>query len=552
MRDGGFSAACQSARPASQCRPLVILGGAVLSLADLADRHVGAGQAERLALRWRGRNGRKREFTYGELASLSNRLAGHLLAEGLEPGQAVGVMLGRQPETVIAALAVWKIGGIYCPLFADLGPDLLKARLDVAKIKLLLAGPDAVSKAVSPLQEEGDFAPGLWSLDQIQSLLERDGPSPVGKADPSRGGLIHFTSGTTAPQSDASGQPRAILHDVNFEGRLVVSAAQALGLAAGDLIWPTSEPGWVVHTAFGLVAPLAVGAAILLDEPPPTPTRCLTVLEDEPIDIWYTTPTIIRGLMGAGAAVARSIRRPRLRVAASAGEPLSADAVDWGERALGAPFRDNWWQTETGGVVLAGDLAHRPQPGCMGRPLPGLKMALVSRTEDDKAEFLPEGAAGIGEMAVRLEGLAPWKSLGGEAGAPPEDVDGWHYTHDIARRDEEGNYWFIGRADEVINLSGRLVGPFEVEAVLMSHPAVAEAGVVGGPDAQGQEHLVAFVGLNPGFDPVRVLRDELHLFAVEHLGSILAPEDIRFELCLPRTSSGKIVRRTLKARISEP
>jgi acetyl-CoA synthetase len=525
---------------------------AVLTLADLADRHAGAGHAGRLALRWRGRDGRKREFTYGDLSALSDRLAGHLLERGIAPGQTVGVMLGRQPETVIAALAVWKVGGLFCPLFADLGPDLLRARLDVAQVRLLMASPDAVDHAVTPLQEEGDFSPILWSLGDVQALLERDAPDIGAEPDTSKAGLLHFTSGTTAPQSDASGQPRAILHDGRFEPRLVDSAVQALGLGAGDLIWPTGEPGWVVYSAFGLVAPLAVGAAILLDEPPPTPTRCLTVLEDEPIDVWYTTPTIVRSLMGAGAAVARSIRRPRLRVAATAGEPLSADAVEWGERAFGTPFRDNWWQTETGGVVLAGDLIHRPQPGSMGRPLPGLRVELVRRNEDDTLEFLPDGAAGIGEMAVRLEGLAPWKSLGGESGAPPEDVDGWHYTHDIARRDEDGNFWFIGRADEVINLSGRLVGPFEVEAVLMSHPAVAEAGVVGGPDADGREHLVAFVGLNPGFDPVRALRDELHLFAVEHLGSILAPDDIRFELCLPRTSSGKIVRRILKARIAEP
>jgi acetyl-CoA synthetase len=523
-----------------------------LSLADLADRHVGAGKAERPALRWRGRNGRKREFTYGDLAALSDRLAGHLRARGIGPGQAVGVMLGRRPETVIAALAIWKIGGIYCPLFSDLGPDPLRARLDVARVTLLMACPASVSNAVAPLQDDDRLVPALWPLEEVQALLDRDALDGKSLGDPGQGGLLHFTSGTTAPLSEASGQPRAVLHDIRFEERLVASAVQALGLSAGDLIWPTSEPGWIVHTAFGLVAPLALGAAILLDEPPPSPTRCLTVLEEEPIDIWYTTPTIIRGLMGAGAAVARSIRRPRLRIAASAGEPLSADAVAWGERAFGTPFRDNWWQTETGGIVLAGDLAHRPQPGCMGRPLPGLEMALARRTEDDRVEFLPEGEAGIGEMVVGLKGLAPWKTLGGEAGAPPEDIDGWHYTHDIARRDEEGNYWFIGRADEVINLSGRLVGPFEVEAVLMSHPAVAEAGVVGGPDAEGHEHLVAFVGLNPGFDPVRALRDELYLFAVEHLGSILAPEDIRFELCLPRTSSGKIIRRTLKARIAEP
>ena len=522
-----------------------------MPLADLADRHVLSGQAERLALRWRGRNGRKREFTYGDLAHLSNRLAAHLLARGVTSGDAVGVMLGRQPETVIAALAVWKVGGIYCPLFGDLGPDPLRARLDVAGIKLLMACEGAIASAVAPLQEGAGLTAGLLSLPEIQALLEAEAPQPAAAPDTSRAGLLHFTSGTTAPVSAGSGQPRAILHDRRFEGRLAQSAVEALGMKQGDLIWPTGEPGWIVHSAFGVVAPLALGAAVLLDEPPPTPTRCLTVLEDEPIDIWYTTPTIIRGLMGAGAAVARSIRRPRLRVAASAGEPLSADAVAWGERAFGAPFRDNWWQTETGGIVLAQELSHQPQPGCMGKPLSGLTMRLVKRTEDDRIEFLPDDAPAIGEMALKLDGLAPWKSLGGEAGAPPEDIDGWHYTHDIARRDEDGNFWFLGRSDEVINLSGRLIGPFEVEAVLMSHPAVAEAGVVGGPDPAQHEHIVAFVGLNPGFDPVRALRDELHQFAVEHLGSILAPDDIRFELSLPRTSSGKIVRRTLKDRISE-
>ncbi len=522
-----------------------------MSLADLADRHVHAGQAERPALRWRGRNGRKREFTYADLAHLSDRLATHLVNKGLRSGDRVAVMMGRQPETVIAALAVWKIGGTYCPLFSDLGPDPLQARLTVAGIKLLLASEDAIAKAVSPLQDNGMFGTDIWSLAEVQTLLESEAGEPSATPDSARAGLLHFTSGTTAPVSEGAGQPRAILHAERFEQRLVDGAVEALGLKAGDLIWPTSEPGWIVHSCFGIVAPFALGATVLLDEPPPTPTRCLTVLEDEPIDIWYSTPTIIRGLMGAGAAVARSIRRPRLRVAASAGEPLSADAVEWGERAFGTPFRDNWWQTETGGIVLAPDLARRPHPGCMGHPLKGLTMRLVHRAEDGHIDFISDDGPAIGEMALKLEGLAPWSSIGGEVGAPPEDIDGWHYTHDIARRDEDGNYWFVGRADEVINLSGRLVGPFEVEAVLMSHPAVAEAAVVGGPDPQHHEHIVAFVGLNPGFDPVRALRDELHRYAVEHLGSILAPDDIRFELCLPRTSSGKIVRRTLKSRISD-
>src|SRR5579859_4330202 len=279
MCGAAFSPACQPASTASQCRASATprRRTVLLTLADLADRHVHAGFAERLALRWRGRNGRKRDFTYADLAHLSDRLANHLLAKGLGAGDSVAVMMGRQPETVVAALAVWKIGGTYCPLFSDLGPDPLQARLDVAGVKLLMACEGAIAKAVAPLQESGIFKTTLWSLEAVQTLLETEAGELPANLDTAQAGLLHFTSGTTAPVSEGTGQPRAIRHDHRFEPRLVASAIEALGLKTGDLIWPTSDPGWIVHSAFGLVAPLALGATVLLDEPPSSPTRCLTV-----------------------------------------------------------------------------------------------------------------------------------------------------------------------------------------------------------------------------------------------------------------------------------
>jgi acetyl-CoA synthetase len=517
-----------------------------LSLADLADRHLGTSHADHLALRWRGRDGRKRDFTFAELARLSSRLAGHLAAQGLRPGDAVAVMTGRQPETAIAALAIWKLGGVFCPLFTDLGPDPLLARLKVAEAKLLLVSDDSYAKAVRPIRDQLGFLTAILQLDQLRPMIDKDGPTPPPAA--AEAGLLHFTSGTTAPVSRGAGQPRAIRHDQRFEHNLVASGVELFGIKQGDMLWCTGEPGWALYSTFGVIVPLALGAATLMDESPVTPTRCLTVLEEEPVDFWYTTPTVIRSLMGAGAAVARSARRGKLRAAVSVGEPLSADAVDWGQRALGVAFRDSWWQTETGRVILCQPLGGPPRAGSMGRPMQGLTVRLVERVGDE-LHFLPDEGEVVGEIALLVSDLAPWRSVGGEHGAPAEDIEGWHLTHDIARRDEQGNYWFLGRADEVVNVAGRKVGPFEVEAVLMSHPAVAEVGVVGAPDLQSHQHLVAFIALNPGFDAGCGLRDEIFEYASEHLGSHLAPADIRFEHHLPRTSSGKIIRRRLMLKL---
>ncbi|HLN24394.1 MAG TPA: AMP-binding protein [Patescibacteria group bacterium] len=524
---------------------------------DFATAQCALGRSDALALRWLGYGEAFRDFTYAELAEATRRCAAMLRRLGLRPGETVAVLTGRQPETVVAALGIWQAGGVYCPIFADLGPEPVRARLALGEASMVIATEDLYRRVVSPV---GGFLPHLRDALIVgrhvpvgcrDFAAEMDKPATSAALDPlpeNRPAMIHFTSGTTAPAALGGGAPpKAVLHDASVAVAMAASAGSAFGLEPGEMLWCTAEPGWVTHTAYGLVAPLALGGTVLLDEVPSTPTRCLSVLEDQPVAVWYTTPTVIRGLIGGGAAPARSFRPRALRLAASVGEPLSRDAVEWGQAVLGVPFRDTWWQTETGSIVLAHAPAETPQAGSMGRPLPGVEAVLVRRRGESLVVI--DAVEASGEMALRSACLPPWRSLGGEGGALAEEIEGLHLSGDFVRRDADGYYWFLGREDEVIKSSGRMIGPFEVEAVLMAHPAVAEAGVVGAPDPRVHERIVAFVAVNPGFEPGEGLRRELMSYARGQLGETLTPDSIYFEQDLPRTPSGKIIRRVLKTRV---
>ena len=285
-----------------------------VTVLDLADAQCRRGRADALALRWIGRRGECRDFTYGNLADAAHRCARLLLGLGLKPGEAVAVMTGREPETVVAALGIWLVGGAYCPLFTDLGPEPVRARLSLGEIRLLIVCEDSYRRAVAPIRASlnqlrhvlvlGSEVPE-GSLDLRAGLLAApDGRvvSPQGSAGPA---TIHFTSGTTAPTTGGEARPKAVVHDAPIVSMARDVATLALGLRPSDMMWCTGEPGWVTHTVYGLMAPLACGAAILMDELPPTPRRCLAVLEEEPVNIWITSPTVIRGIIGGGAAVAR-------------------------------------------------------------------------------------------------------------------------------------------------------------------------------------------------------------------------------------------------------
>jgi acetyl-CoA synthetase len=304
----------------------------------------------------------------------------------------------------------------------------------------------------------------------------------------------------------------------------------------------------VTGTSYGIVAPLAHGVTSVVDEAEFDAERWYRILQDEGVTVWYTAPTAIRMLMKAGAQAARRFSFPKLRFIASVGEPLNPEAVWWGMEAFGLPIHDNWWQTETGGIMIANTAAMDIKPGSMGKPLPGVEAGLIRRKNEHAIEVIQDFDV-EGELALR-EG---WPSmfrgyLGQEERYRKCFAGGWYLTGDLAKRDADGYYWFVGRADDVIKSAGHLIGPFEVESALMEHAAVAEAGVIGKPDPIVGEVVKAFVSLKSGFFPSENLKAELLGHARKRLGAAVAPKEIEFARTLPRTRSGKIMRRLLKAR----
>jgi acetyl-CoA synthetase len=353
--------------------------------------------------------------------------------------------------------------------------------------------------------------------------------------------LLHFTSGTT-------GTPKGALHVHGAAVTHWATGRYALDLHADDIYWCTADPGWVTGTSYGIVTPLMHGVTSIIDEAEFDAEHWYQLLQEQEVSVWYTAPTALRMLMKAGSEAVRRYRFAKLRFIASVGEPLNPEAVWWGKEVLGLPIHDNWWQTETGGIVIANTPALPIKPGSMGKPLPGMEAGIVRKRDDGVIEEIntPDTE---GELALR----PGWPSM--FRGYLNQDeryhkcfAGGWYLTGDLAKRDADGYYWFVGRADDVIKSAGHLIGPFEVESALMEHPAVAEAGVIGKPDPMVGEMVKAFVSLKAGHTESEALRMELLGHARKRLGAAVAPKEIAFLPSLPRTRSGKIMRRLLKAR----
>jgi acetyl-CoA synthetase len=359
--------------------------------------------------------------------------------------------------------------------------------------------------------------------------------------DPEDLALLHFTSGTTGMSKGAVHVHDAVVVH-HMTGKL------ALDLHPEDVFWCTADPGWVTGTSYGIIAPLTNGVTSIVDEEEFDAERWYEILEQQQVSVWYTAPTAIRMLMKAGTELARQYRFPRLRFLGSVGEPLNPAAVVWGQEAFGRPFHDNWWQTETGGIMIANFASMDIRPGSMGRPLPGIEAAIVRNNEDGSVDVIEKPDV-QGDLALR----PGWPSMFRGYWNEPERyakcfAGGWYLTGDLARRDKDGYYWFVGRADDVIKTAGHLIGPFEVESVLMAHPAVAEAAVIGKPDPVAMEVVKAFVALKAGHEKSEALLRDILGFARSRLGAAVAPKEIDFIESVPKTRSGKIMRRLLKAR----
>ncbi|MDP4033984.1 MAG: acetate--CoA ligase [Pseudorhodobacter sp.] len=533
---------------AARARLAGLPGGGINIAHEALDRHVADGHGDQVALRWLGREGARRDITYADLARDAARFANVLAAQGLGRGDRLFALTGRVPELYAAALGALKAGLVFTPLFAAFGPEPIRARMEIGDASALITTEAIYRRKIADWRHAlpslrlvlilGDSAPdGCIALGPAMAAAsDRFATAPTGPEDIA---LIHFTSGTT-------GKPKGAVH---VHGAVVAHAETgriALALAPGAIYWCTADPGWVTGTTYGLVSPLVNRVTMIVDEAEFDLARWYDILERERVQLWYTAPTAIRMMMRAGSAAAKGRDFSALRHLASVGEPLNAECVVWGHEVFGHPFHDNWWQTETGGIMIANTPAMDIRPGSMGKPLPGIDAGIVAR---DGADLRVLGAGVIGELALR----AGWPSmmrayLHDAARYAKCFADGWYLTGDLAMRDDAGYYWFVGRADDLIKSSGHLIGPFEVESVLIEHAAVAEAAVIGIPDETAGEVVKAYVTLNAGFVADADLERDIRGHARKRLGPAVAPREIVFRENLPRTRSGKIMRRLLKAR----
>jgi len=521
---------------------------------EAVDRHMRGPLRDHLAIRWLGKNGELQDYSYRYLHDQTNRFANVLQGLGVGKGDRVYVLAGRIPELYIAALGTLKNRSVFSPLFSAFGPEPIRARLTIGRAKVLITTQLLYERKVKALRASLPFLEhvllvgddhGFTDVPETKSFRrlmdDASGAYSIQPTEPEDPALLHFTSGTT-------GTPKGALH---VHGAVVahhITGKLALDFHESDIFWCTADPGWVTGTSYGIIAPLTNGITSIVDEGDFDADRWYGILQSQKVTIWYSAPTAIRMLMKVGSSVVRNYDLRSLRFLSSVGEPLNPEAVVWSNETFGIPFHDNWWQTETGGIMIANFASMDIRPGSMGKPLPGIDAAIVKTKEGGSVEEILEPDV-QGELALR----PGWPSMFRAYWEEPERYKkcfsgGFYLTGDLARKDPDGYFWFVGRKDDVIKTSGHLIGPFEVESILMEHKAVAESGVIGKPDPMAFEIVKAFVVLHTGYQPTEDLKRELLAFARSRLGAVVAPKEIEFVSSVPRTRSGKIMRRLLKAR----
>ena len=506
---------------------------------------------KRHALLWYSADGHHETYTFAQLKDETSKFANVLAGLGVQKGDRVFVYLERIPEIYITLFGALKLGAVAGPLFSAFGPDAIRDRLQDSGASVVVTSPDLKArldsirhelpalKHVIVVDRKGEWTQPL----QAHELLYADAMASASTeftapyTDLDDYSIIHYTSGTT-------GKPKGAVHR---HGAVIAQAATAKYILdlqpERDIYWCTADPGWVTGTSYGMFGPWALGTTMLVTEGGFKAENWYQLIDDYKVTVWYTAPTAIRMLMKAGEAVAANYSFASLRHLCSVGEPLNPEAVVWGKEVFGHVFHDTWWQTETGAMHICNYPCMDVKPGSMGKPFPGVVAGIL----DDQWQPLPAGEEG--QLAVRPDAPSLFRGYWQR-----EDIynsrfkNGWYITGDKARMDEDGYYWFIGRADDVINTAGHLVGPFEVESALIEHPAVAEAGVIGKPDAERMEIVKAFVSLKAGYEPSEALKQEIKDFVRSRLAAHAYPREIDFLPGLPKTRSGKIMRRLLKAR----
>ncbi|MBK1735389.1 AMP-dependent synthetase [Halorhodospira abdelmalekii] len=538
------------------------------------EHNLASGRSEQPALIWRGAAGQRHCYSYADLTAAARRFAAALHHHGIRLAERVCTLGPRRPELYIAALGTLRHGAVYAPLFSVYGPEPIRRRLELGESRVIITTRALYEERIAPIRGalpalehivliDGE-APGACSWEAFCAQAEASTPTAAaagaatlfsaaaGASAPATittraeyPALLHFTSGTTGP-------PKGVLHVHRAAAAHLVSGRLVLGLEAGTRYWCTADPGWVTGVSYGLLAPLLCGATLIVDEGGQEAARWYDILAEERIECWFTTPTALRMLRRRGAPE-RTYDLSALARIFSTGEPLEAALSMWCSEQLGTPARDAWWQSETGAIMTAQYGTDPVVPGRMGRPTPGIEIQLA-HVDAERGEITPVSAPGeTAELLIKRGWPSMFRAyLGAPQRYREAFVADWYRSGDLAQWDEAGELRFIGRADDVIKTAGHMVGPAEVEAILNHHPEVAECGVSALPDPVSGSRVAAWVvPRQPPTDPER-LRHDLISYARQRLGKAVAPREVNFVEALPKTPSGKILRRELAAGATAP
>ncbi len=513
--------------------------GKINAAYNAIDRHVLTWRKNKIALYFESEKGEKLSFTFYDMQVLSNKACNIFKDLGLERAERAFIFLHRVPELFYCFLGIQKVGAIAGTMFSAFGPQALEDRLGNSEARIVVTNKELLPRVEKVKHKLPNLKHILVvdSPDFIKRMSKAKDITHVAHMDPDEPAFMLYTSGTT-------GKPKGVVHCHGAVLMEHLTAKWVLDLHDSDTYWCTADPGWVTGIAYEILGNWSCGATSVIYEGRFDPAKWYEILQNYKVTVWYTAPTAIRLLMAAGNDLVKKYDLSSLRYLASVGEPLNPECVLWGEKVLGLPFHDNYWQTETGGIVIANYPSMAIKPGSMGKPIPGICAAII----DDKGKKVPTGQEG--NLAIK----PGWPSMMQTIWRRPQKYRSyfikkeWYITGDRGFEDKNGYFWFVGRADDVIKTSGERVGPFEVESALVAHPAVVEAGVIGKPDPLRGEIIKAFVVLEKGEKPSEKLKENLSEYVKKQLAGHAYPREIEFIDKLPKTRSGKIMRRILKAK----
>jgi acetyl-CoA synthetase len=505
---------------------------------NAVDRHLHTWRKNKVALYWEGEAGEQKKFTFEELALASNKIGNILKDFGVERGDRVFIFLPRIPELYFSFLGILKIGATAGTLFSAFQEQALADRLENSGAQVVITNSELklrIDKIKSKLPELKHIIT-VDTQDFQKSFEKASEDLHVAHMDPEDYAFMLYTSGTT-------GKPKGVVHAHRAVIGQYATAKWVLDLRDDDTYWCTADPGWVTGIAYEILGSWTAGVTAVVHAGRFDPKRWYEILEKYKVTVWYTAPTAIRMLMAAGDELVKKHDLTSLRHMCSVGEPLNPEAIKWAIKVFDKPFHDTWWQTETGAISIANYPCMDIKIGSMGKPFPGVVAAIV----DEQGKEVETNAEG--NIALR----PGWPLMMKTIWKRPQKYKsyfehGWYISGDRGWKDADGYFWFIGRADDVIKTAGERVGPFEVESALVEHPAVVEAGVIGKPDTLRGEIIKAFVVLDAGTKPSEQLKTELMDYVKKHLAGHAYPREIEFIDKLPKTRSGKIMRRILKAK----